>query len=153
MVSLVLYQPDIPQNAGSVLRLGACLGITVEIVEPAGFHLSDRHLKRAGMDYLDHVRLVRHRSWQAFQASLDGRRLVLASAHAARAFTDFTFEPGDALLLGRESAGVPADVAEAADHRILIPMRPGLRSINVAQAAAMIAGEALRQLDAFPVPE
>ena len=151
-MQLALYQPDIPQNTGTILRLGACLGVPVHVIAPAGFDLSDRRLKRAGLDYLDHVRLVRHASWAAFE---DWRRdaqarLILLTTGAALPYTGFAFAAGDVLLLGRESAGVPDEVHRAADARLVIPIEPGLRSLNVATAAAMVLGEALRQTGAFP---
>lgn len=148
-VALALYQPDIPQNAGTILRLAACLGVGVDVIEPCGFVWSDRHLRRAGMDYLDRVELRRHVSWTAFQAVPRGR-LVLLTAHADMPYTAFAFAAGDTLLLGRESAGVPEAVHAAAAARLAVPMRPGLRSVNVALAAAMVLGEALRQTDGFP---
>lgn len=146
-LSIALYQPDIAGNTGTVMRLAACLGLTVEVIEPAGFDLSDRNLRRSGMDYLASVALRRHLDWNHFEAwrRENGRRLVLASTRAAVRYTDFGYRPGDLLLFGRESAGVPDHVHEAADARVLIPMQPGQRSINVAMSAAMIAGEALRQ--------
>lgn len=151
MLRLALFQPDIPQNTGTMLRMAACLGVTVEVIEPAGFDVSDRNLRRAGLDYLDHVAITRHPSWRAFEAwrASAGLRLVLASTQAAEAYTDFTFHPDDVVLVGRESAGVPPEVHAAADARVLIPMRPGLRSLNVAVSAAMILGEALRQTGGF----
>lgn len=151
MPRLALYQPDIPQNAGTILRMAACLGVPVEIVEPAGFDVSDRNLRRAGLDYLPHVAVTRHASWAAFKAWYRARgcRLVLATTRAATAHVDFGFAPNDVILLGRESAGVPDEVHAAADARVLVPMRPGLRSLNVAVAAAIILGEALRQTGAF----
>lgn len=129
------------------MRLAACLGMAVEIVEPAGFDLSDRNLKRAGMDYLAAVALRRHLDWSHFDRWRrdSGRRLVLASTGASQVYTDFQYRPDDILLFGRESAGVPDHVHAAADARLLIPMRSGQRSINVAMSAAMISGEALRQ--------
>ena len=147
MPHLALYQPDIPQNTGTMRRLAACLGVPVAIIEPAGFDVSDRNFRRAGLDYLDQVAIARHPSWRAFQAwrAADGRRLVLATTRAATAYTDFAYRPEDVILLGRESAGVPEEVHAAADARVMIPMRPGLRSLNVAVAAAMAAGEAVRQ--------
>jgi tRNA (cytidine/uridine-2'-O-)-methyltransferase len=149
---LALYQPDIPQNAGAIARLAACLGLALDIIEPAGFPVSDRAFRRAGMDYLEHVEIRRHASFAAFEGwrREAGHRLVLATTKADRAHTDFAFAARDILMLGRESAGAPAQVHEAADARIVVPMRPGLRSMNVALATAMIAGEALRQLGAFP---
>jgi tRNA (cytidine/uridine-2'-O-)-methyltransferase len=144
---IALYQPDIPGNTGTILRLAACLGLGVDIIEPAGFDISDRNLKRAGMDYLASVALTRHVDWQAFESwrAASGRRLVLASTKAAVPYVEHAFLPEDVLLFGRESAGVPNHVHDAADARILIPMVDGQRSINVAMSAAMIAGEALRQ--------
>ena len=151
-MQLALYQPDIPQNAGTILRLCACLGVTAHIIEPTGFPASDRAFRRAGMDYLDQVEIIRHIGWQDFEAfrRSEGLRLVLASTKAATRYTEFAYTKDDIVLLGRESAGVPEDVHNAADARIIIPMRESLRSINVAVTAAMIMGEALRQLDAFP---
>jgi len=144
---IALYQPDIPGNTGTILRLAACLGLGIDIIEPAGFDISDRNLKRSGMDYLSAVTLVRHINWQRFDEWRRGenRRLVLASTKAAHPYTDFEFRRDDILLFGRESAGVPDNVHEMADARILIPMVAGQRSINVAMSVAMIAGEALRQ--------
>lgn len=148
MLRIALYQPDIAGNTGTILRLAACLGLGVDIIEPAGFDISDRNLKRSGMDYLASVALQRHVNWQRFDEwrKDGGRRLVLASTKAALPYTRFAFHPGDILLFGRESAGVPDHVHEAAEARILIPMIEGQRSINVAMSAAMIAGEALRQI-------
>ncbi|MEN3148265.1 tRNA (cytidine(34)-2'-O)-methyltransferase [Neorhizobium sp. IRAMC:178] len=144
---IALYQPDIAGNTGTILRLAACLGLSVDIIEPAGFDISDRNLKRSGMDYLESVTLARHVNWQRFDdwRKGNGRRVVLASTKAALPYTSFAFRPDDILLFGRESAGVPDHVHETADGRILIPMVQGQRSINVAMSAAMIAGEALRQ--------
>ena len=149
---LALFEPDIPQNAGSLLRLGACLGVGVDIIEPCGFLFTDRGLKRSAMDYRDLAAMRRHAGWAAFQAGRGPGRLVLLTTRAAQAYAGFAFAPDDTLLLGRESAGVPEAVHEAADARLLIPMRPGLRSLNVAQAAAMVLGEALRQCHLFPEP-
>jgi tRNA (cytidine/uridine-2'-O-)-methyltransferase len=144
---IALYQPDIPQNTGTILRLCACLGIEAHIIEPAGFPSSDRALRRAGMDYLDAVALTRHASWRDFESWRSRRncRLVLFTTKATSSYLDFTFAANDALLFGRESAGVPETVHAAADARLLIPMRLGMRSLNVAMAAALAAGEALRQ--------
>lgn len=146
-LSIALYQPDIAGNTGTILRLAACLGLTVELIEPAGFDSSDRNLRRAGLDYIEAASLNRHIDWTHFETwrAEQGRRLVLASTKAALPYTEFSFADGDILLFGRESAGVPDHVHETADARILIPMREGRRSINVAMSAAMIAGEALRQ--------
>ncbi|HMK70538.1 MAG TPA: tRNA (cytidine(34)-2'-O)-methyltransferase [Xanthobacteraceae bacterium] len=144
---IALYQPDIPQNTGTILRLCACLGIAADIIEPAGFPVTDRAFRRAGMDYLDAVAITRHRSWQTFAAWRcgEGRRLLVFTTTAALSYLDYRYRPDDILLFGRESAGVPAEVHAAADARLIIPMRPGLRSLNVALAAAMAAAEALRQ--------
>jgi tRNA (cytidine/uridine-2'-O-)-methyltransferase len=152
MPSLVLYQPDIPQNAGAMLRLCACLGLEAHIVEPAGFDVSDRALKRAGMDYLAHIAPIRHLGWGEFEAwrKREGRRLVLLTTKGAQPYAEFTFAAGDLVMVGRESAGVPDAVHAAADARLLIPMAAGLRSLNVATAAAMVLGEALRQTGGFP---
>lgn len=154
MPRLALFQPDIPQNTGTMLRLAACLGVPVEIIEPAGFDVSDRNLRRSGLDYLDRVAITRHISWNAFQSWRQeaGHRLVLATTKSTTSYTAFRFQPDDILLLGRESAGVPDEVHQVADARVTVPMQPGLRSLNVAVTAAMILGEALRQTDAFPVP-
>jgi tRNA (cytidine/uridine-2'-O-)-methyltransferase len=145
---IALYQPDIAGNTGTILRFADCLGLGVDIIEPAGFPLADRALKRAGMDYLEMARLSRHVDWHAFENWRKGeaRRLVLLSTRAATAYTDFAFATDDVLLFGRESAGVPDPVHEAADARLIIPMQPGARSINVALSVAMVAGEAIRQL-------
>jgi tRNA (cytidine/uridine-2'-O-)-methyltransferase len=144
---IALYQPDIPQNTGTVLRLCACLGIEAHIIEPAGFPTSDRAFRRAGMDYLDAVTIVRHATWGEFQAwRRDARyRLALFTTQASLSYLDYRFETDDILLFGRESAGVPNEVHDAADARLVIPLKPGLRSLNVAITAAMAAGEALRQ--------
>jgi tRNA (cytidine/uridine-2'-O-)-methyltransferase len=146
-MQIALYQPDIAQNTGTILRLCACLGIEAHIIEPAGFPTSDRAFRRAGMDYLDHVRIVRHGSWDDFASwrAANGKRLLLFTTAAGRSYLDHRFERRDVLLFGRESSGVPAHVHDAADARLASPMRPGLRSLNVAVACAMAAGEALRQ--------
>jgi tRNA (cytidine/uridine-2'-O-)-methyltransferase len=144
---IALFEPDIPQNTGAILRLAACLGAEAHIVEPAGFPTSDRAFRRAGMDYLDHVEMTRHQSWPAFETwrRAAGLRLVLFTTGAGTSYLDHAFRPDDILLFGRESAGVPEAVHQAADARLVIPMRPGLRSLNVAMAAAMALGEAIRQ--------
>jgi tRNA (cytidine/uridine-2'-O-)-methyltransferase len=144
---LALYQPDIPQNTGTILRMAACLGVAVDIIGPAGFDLSDRALRRAGMDYLEQATMTRHVSWAAFMArrTAGSGRLVLLTTRGETAYTAFAFEATDTLLLGRESAGVPDSVHAMADARLRIPMRARLRSLNVAVAAAMVLGEALRQ--------
>jgi tRNA (cytidine/uridine-2'-O-)-methyltransferase len=147
---LALYEPDIPQNAGAIMRLASCFGLSLDLIEPCGFLLDDKRLRRAGMDYLDGLDLVRHGSWARFQADRPAGRLVLLTTKADLPYTAFAFKPGDTLLLGRESAGVPAHVHTAADARLVVPMAAGRRSLNVALAAAMVLGEALRQLGAFP---
>ncbi len=146
---LALYEPDIPQNCGTLLRLAACLGLAVDVIEPCGFVWDDRRLRRAGMDYLAEVEVRRHSSWTAYRANLQGR-LLLLTTRGQKAYAGFAFELGDSLLLGRESAGVPPEVHAAASECLKIPMRPGLRSINVALAAAMVLGEALKQTNGFP---
>ncbi|HYD32568.1 MAG TPA: tRNA (cytidine(34)-2'-O)-methyltransferase [Azospirillaceae bacterium] len=142
---LALFEPDIPQNAGAMMRLAACLGVPMDIIEPCGFILDDRRLRRAGMDYLDHLDLTRHVSWAAYRAAPQAGRLVLLTTKGAVPYTRFAFNSDDRLLVGRESAGVPDEVHEAADARVVISVRPPLRSLNVALAAAMVLGEALRQ--------
>jgi len=144
---VALYEPDIAPNAGTILRLCACLGVAAHIIEPSGFPVSDRAFRRAGMDYLDQVNLTRHDSWDAFEAwrraaNLD---LVLLTTRAATSYLDHRYTDDDVLLFGRESAGVPETVHAAADTRLTIPLRPGLRSLNVTIACAMVVGEALRQ--------
>lgn len=151
---LALYQPDIAQNVGALLRVGACLGVGVDLIGPYGFTLSDRALKRAGMDYLDRAARREHASWQAFlEQRPAGARLVLLTTGGDTPYTRFAFRAGDTLLLGRESAGVPVDVHQTADARLVIPMAQGARSLNIAVAAAFVLGEALRQTDSFPPPE
>jgi tRNA (cytidine/uridine-2'-O-)-methyltransferase len=145
MTEIALYQPDIAPNVGTILRLGACLGIAVHIIEPAGFAFDDRSLRRAGLDYLDHVRILRHVSYEAFCSTMAGRRQVLLTTQATLAYTSFALRTGDIILLGRESSGVPETVHERVDESITIPMRSGMRSLNVAIACAMVLGEALRQ--------
>jgi tRNA (cytidine/uridine-2'-O-)-methyltransferase len=146
---VALFEPDIPQNAAAVIRTCACLGVAVDVIEPCGFLFSDAGFRRAGLDYVERADLLRHASWAAFQTSRKGR-LVLLTTKADLPYTGFAFQPSDTLLLGRESAGVPDTVHEAAEARLKIPMRPDLRSINVAQAGAMVLGEALRQTKGFP---
>ena len=148
---IALYEPDIPQNTGTILRLCACLGIEAHIVEPAGFPVTDRAFRRAGMDYLDRVAIARHGSFQAFDEWRASRRLglVLLTTSATRSYLDHAFKDSQVVLFGRESAGVPEAVHQAADTRLRIPIAEGLRSLNVAMAVAMVAGEALRQTGAF----
>ena len=147
---LALYEADIPQNAGALLRLGACLGVPVDIIEPCGFVFSDAQMRRAGMDYLAHAEFVRHVSWQTFLGQHSQGRLVLLTSKGDVSYTAFAFAPDDTILLGRESAGVPQTVHDRADARLRIAMKSGLRSLNVAQAGAMVLGEALRQTGNFP---
>ena len=146
-MQIALFQPDIPQNTGTILRLCACLDVAAHIIEPAGFPVSDRHFRRAGMDYLDQVTITRHDSWSRFEEWRREKacRLVLFTTKAAGSYLDYHYDQADILLFGRESAGVPDDVASAADARLGIPIKPGLRSLNVAMAAAMALGEARRQ--------
>ena len=151
---LALFQPDIPQNTGTILRLAACLNVAVDIIGPTGFDMSDRALKRAALDYLSYVNITRHISFNKFN---DDRppdaRVILLTTKAKNNYTDFEFKPDDILMLGRESKGVTNEVHDHADHRIKIPMRPGLRSLNIAVSASMVLGEALRQLNAFPTAD
>jgi len=146
---LALYQPDIPQNLGAFIRLAACLGTPLDIIEPCGFPVDDRRIRRAAMDYLDLARLKRHASWATFRHDRASGRLVLLTTTGATALPQARFEPDDVLLVGRESAGVPAEVHDAADLRVRVPMQRGARSLNVALAAAMVLSEALRQTDGY----
>ena len=148
---IAVYQPDIPGNAGALMRTAACLGVSVDIIGPCGFVLSDRQMRRAGMDYLDHAEMTEHASWRAFQAARpQSGRLVGLSTKAETDYLQFTFHRDDILLVGRESAGLPDGVHAACDARIRVPMAAGMRSLNVATALAMVLGEALRQTDGFP---
>ncbi len=149
---IALYEPDIPQNTGTILRLCACLGVEAHLVGPTGFPSTDRAFRRAGMDYLDQVAIVRHVSWAAFEAwrRSAGARVILFSTRAETSFLDHAFRRDDILLFGRESGGVPCEVHAAADARLIVPMRPGLRSLNVAMTCALALGEALRQTGGFP---
>lgn len=148
---LALFQPDIPQNTGTLLRLGACLDFALDIIEPCGFVFNDKAMRRAGMDYLEQVSYRRHNSWQDFllfrqEHSEEYGRLVLMTTHASEPYTDFEFRANDVILMGRESAGVPEEVHRQVDARLLIPMNPNARSINMAISAAIVTAEALRQL-------
>jgi tRNA (cytidine/uridine-2'-O-)-methyltransferase len=149
---LALFQPDIPQNLGAALRLGACLGVAVDVIEPCGFPLSDRAVRRAALDYGDKAEIVRHASWTKFlEDPLRAQgRLLLFTTRGAAPFHEFRYRPGDVLLMGRESAGAPFEVHQAADARLYIPLSAGSRSLNVVTAAAMALGEALRQTNGFP---
>jgi tRNA (cytidine/uridine-2'-O-)-methyltransferase len=146
---IVLYQPDIPQNLGAFIRLSAGLAVPLDIIEPCGFPVDDKRIRRAAMDYYDLARIVRHASWEAFCRDRRPGRLVLLSTRGARTFPDVAFEPTDTLLLGRESAGVPDEVHDQADLRLRIPLQNGARSLNVALAAAMVLSEALRQTSGY----
>lgn len=152
---LALFQPDIPQNTGSLLRLGACLDIELDIIEPCGFVFSEHTLKRSGMDYLNLVKYRRHKSWEHFLEYRQSHpeeygRIILLTTKASTPYTDFKFEKNDIILMGRESAGVPEEVHQLADNRLIIPMNQNARSINVAVSAVMVIGECLRQTDSFP---
>lgn len=151
---LALFQPDIPQNLGAAIRLAACLGVPLDVIEPCGFPLSDAAIRRAAMDYAALAQVKRHAGWSDFRAdSATSGRLVLFTTRAATPFHDFAFAAGDVLLFGRESAGAPDEVHDAADARLLIPLAPGARSLNLVTAATLALGEALRQIKAFPHPE
>lgn len=146
MLRIALYQPDIPQNTGAALRLCACMGTGMDIIEPCGFLWQDKKIKRSGMDYIDSVDLIRHPSWEAFRKEYHGtRRIVLLTTKAGMPYTDFSFEKDDIIMAGRESAGVPDDVHDAVEARLIIPMKEGQRSLNVVNAVAMVLGEAIRQ--------
>ncbi len=146
---LILFQPDIPQNTGTLLRLAACFGVPVDVIEPCGFVFGGPHMRRAGMDYLDQVAVTRHPSWAAYSAAPQDGRLIVLTTKGETPLPATAFQPDDRLLLGRESAGVPPEVAAAAALRVRIPLRPTARSLNVAIAGAMVLGEALRQTDGF----
>lgn len=152
---LALFQPDIPQNTGTLLRLGACLDLPLDIIEPCGFIFNERAMKRAGMDYLNLATYRRHNSWDDFLKYRKENpntygRIILLTTHASTPYTDFKFQPNDIILMGRESAGVPETIHQLADSRLLIPMNKNARSINVAVSAVMVIGEALRQTNLFP---
>jgi len=147
---LALYEPDIPQNTGSILRTAACLGVGVDIIEPCGFVWDEKRMRRAGMDYLDAVDLKHHGSWLDYQNSHAEGRIVLLTTQGAVPYTEFSYQTGDTLLLGRESAGVPGNVHESADARVIVPVASGMRSLNVAVTAGIVLGEALRQIGGFP---
>ena len=147
---IALYQPDIPQNAGAIFRLAACMGLPVDVIEPAGFVMSDAHLRRAGMDYLDQVDIIRHISWEAYLAATPPARLILLTTAATQRHVDFTFDANDTLMVGRESSGVPEEVHARADARLRVPMNPDTRSLNVVTALTFVVGEALRQTDGYP---
>ena len=147
---IALFEPEIAGNVGAVLRLGACLGAAVDLIEPMGFEWDDRRVRRTAMDYIDHVAVERHASFDAFKASAGLRRLVLFTTKSSQSAYDFSFRADDVLLFGKESAGIPAWIAELCDARIRIPMRPHVRSMNLATSAALALGEALRQTATLP---
>lgn len=147
---VALFEPEIAGNVGAVLRLGACLGAPVDLIEPMGFEWDDRRVRRTAMDYIDHVTVVRHAGFEAFRATVGSRRLVLFTTKATQSAYDFSFAADDVLLFGKESAGVPLAIAEACDARLRIPMRPQVRSMNLATSAALALGEALRQTGRLP---
>lgn len=147
---IALYEPEIAGNVGAVLRLGACMGAAVDLIEPMGFEWDDRRVRRTAMDYIDHVDIARHAGFDAFKAAIGTRRLVLFTTKSSRSAYDFGFMADDVLLFGKESAGVPAAVADACHARVAIPMRPQVRSMNLAMSAALGLGEALRQTASLP---
>ena len=149
-MKIAMYQPDIPQNCGAMMRLCACIGVGLEIIEPCGFLWDERKIRTSAMDYYDKASIARHSSWEAFQGHYQGKaRVILMSTKASQPFCDFAFEENDILLAGRESAGVPENVHESVDARVFIPMKQGLRSLNIVNATSMILGEALRQTNLF----
>lgn len=148
---IVLFEPDIPQNTGTILRLAACFGVSVDLIEPFGFIFDEKRMRRSGMDYLDKVELTRHKSWQAYKESNQTGRLILATTKGAKRLDEMQFQPNDRLMFGRESQGVPDDVHQTADAGVLIPMQEGMRSINVALSAGIVLSEGLRQTKGFPL--
>lgn len=146
--SIALYQPDMPQNCGAIMRLCACFGVPLDLIEPFGFVWDDAKVKRVAMDYINFVNMTRHKDWEAFRAAKQGKRLILLSTKAAVPYTDFKYQAGDILMLGRESAGVPDEVHGQVDARVVIPLQKGLRSLNVGMSAAIVLSEALRQIKA-----
>lgn len=147
---IALYEPEIAGNVGAVLRLGACLGVAVDLIEPMGFAWDDRRVRRTAMDYIDHVTIARHAGFDAFRTTLGTQRLVLFTTRASQPVHDFVFAPDDVLLFGKESAGVPAAIADACHARVRVPIRPQVRSMNLASCAALVLGEALRQTTGLP---
>jgi len=147
---IALFEPEIAGNVGAVLRLGACMGAAVDLIEPMGFEWDDRRVRRTAMDYIDHVAIARHAGFDAFRATIGRRRLILFTTKATQSAYDFQFMPDDILLFGKESAGVPSAIADASDARLRIPMRPQVRSMNLATSAALALGEALRQVASLP---
>lgn len=149
---LALFEPDIPPNLGTLLRLGACLQVPVHVIEPCGFPFSVQAVRRSALDYLEHAEILRHASWEHFLAERPAGRLLLMTSKGAEPYHRFAFREDDIIIMGRESQGAPDYVHQAAEARLVIPIKPGLRSINIATAAAMVLGQALSQLDAFPSP-
>ncbi|HEV2594871.1 MAG TPA: TrmH family RNA methyltransferase [Sphingomicrobium sp.] len=147
---IALFEPEIAGNVGAVLRLGACLGVAVDLIEPMGFEWDDRRVRRTAMDYIDHVAIARHAGFEAFRMSIAPRRLILFTTKSQHSAYDFRFMPDDVLLFGKESAGVPAAIAQACDARVRLPIRSEVRSMNLASAAALALGEALRQTASLP---
>ena len=145
-INLALFQPEIPQNTGAAMRLTACMGIPLDIIEPTTFIWDDAKIRRSAMDYIDYVNLKRHPSWESFRTTYTGRRIVLLTTKSDQSYLDFAFREGDLLLAGQESAGVPEHVHQSCDARLTIPMAAGLRSMNVVNACAMVVGEALRHI-------
>ena len=145
---IALFEPDIPQNAGNIFRLGACLGVSIDIIEPAGFVIDDKRLKRASMDYYDYLDLTKHLSWEKFYewSKENSYRLILLTTKSTKSYYDYKYQPNDIILFGRESAGVPEYVHEAVDERLTIPMVKGPRSINLSSSVSIVAGEMIRQL-------
>lgn len=150
---LALYEPDIPPNVGTLVRLGACLGVPIDVIEPCGFPYGERAMRRAGLDYIELANVTRHKSWTAYQTVPRGGRLILLSTKAALPYTAFSFTADDTIMVGRESVGAPEHVHMAADARLIVPMRPDRRSLNVAIAAAMVLGEALRQTQGYAIKD
>jgi len=149
-MQLALYQPDIPPNTGTIIRMAACLNVTVNIIDPCGFSFGEKSFRRAGMDYIDQSKIIRHKSWEIFLENIGRSRLILLTTNADNIYTALSYQPDDIILLGRETAGVPDHVHRRADQRVTIPMTPGTRSLNVAVSASMVLGEALRQTNLFP---
>lgn len=147
---IALFEPEIAGNVGAVLRLGACLGAGIDLIEPMGFAWDDKRVRRAAMDYIDHVAITRHAGFDAFRASIGSRRLILFTTKSRDSIYDFSFHADDVLLFGKESAGVPEAVADACDARVRIPMRPEVRSMNLATSTALALGEGLRQTGSLP---
>lgn len=150
MVHLALYQPDIPQNLGSAIRLCSCLDVSLDVIMPCGFPWNDKKIRQAGLDYMDAIQLTKHDSWDRFKETKKDSRLILMTTKASVRYTDFEFNEKDILIAGRESSGVPDEIHDYVDHRVVVPVKPGLRSFNIINASAMILSEALRQTESFP---